>query len=181
MIFDLGFVFWDGGRHSVALNTRLIFKPKLDEVPYHPWGRWHYFIMQDGLVATYPVKRRGANHAVVFVRGESNLSKAFNDLKGVKPFQISMLDPHCQQVCFAAASISKEEKSIPQAVMMGMDEDVWCLDEPGWALIRTKSMLAIGLDFVDGGIDWKGTQGRVMNVYADQEYKPDYAPEEVLS
>ena len=179
MKFDLGFGFWEGGRHAVAVPTRLIFERQISEVPYFPWGRWYYYVMQDGLIVTYPVKRHSTgNMAVMFLEQGFGLSRAFHDLREFQPFtpfQMLTRDPNCQAVCLAAAaSIEQMEGEITPQEMIKMDEEIWCLQKDGWVLIRLKSMLAIGLDFPNGITAGEGQQGVVDFLYADQSYDPTH-------
>jgi hypothetical protein len=174
MIFDLGFGFWEGGHHAVAIPTKVIFERQLNEVAYFPWGRWNYFVMQDGVIVTYPIKiRSNGNVAVMFLELSFGLNRAFHDLREFHPFtpfQISIRDPSCQSVC-RAASTGILGGATPEE-MLKMDEDVWCLQKNGWFLIRGKSMLAIGLE-LPNEIVTIGGSGVVKYTYADQNYDPN--------
>lgn len=187
MIFDLGFAFWEGGHHAVAVNTREIFKSKLAEDPSCPFTRWQYFVMQDGLIATYPTMEAGGAMAVLVVSMDCYLSQAFHQLRGVKPIPLSVGDPSCEQVCYAASNgIDHDVSELPWDQRKDLIEDVWCLslmgNVIGWSLLQLKSRVAIGLEFLDGDpVTHEFGEGKVNFIYADQRYRPRFFPPPVLS
>jgi hypothetical protein len=187
VIFDLGFAFWDGGSHAVAVNTREIFKNKLEEEPYCPFTRWQYFVMQDGLIATYPTMLDGGGMVVILVAMDCRFSQGFHALKGVKPFPLSLNDPSCEKVCFAASNgIDDGVSELSWDQRKDLIEDVWCLsltgDMVGWSLLKLKSRVAIGLDFLDGDPLNRGLgEGKVNFIYADRRYRPKLYPPPVVS
>ncbi len=146
MFFELGYVLGQGAYKAVAVGaeaTNVIVKKS--RWPLYRWNRWHFVLVEDGVIVIFPV-REGSGTALTVLDG------IFWDVIAatkVPPLPFKAKDPTLNQIITACtATIEHEERKVPLDQMKSTPETIWMLGNTfTWSPVELCTRLGVAMDF----------------------------------